>query len=103
MDDHTKAVEELKQIAGKESVPVPESLDSKHRSRVDKLSKLSGADFDRAYVKDQVKDHQQDVKEFQLEAENGTDMNVKSYAAKTLPTLQQHLEMAKNLNSQVKK
>src|SRR5438105_9975890 len=45
VDDHTKAVEELKQIAGKESVPVPESLDSKHRSRVDKLSKLSGADF----------------------------------------------------------
>src|SRR5882757_4092266 len=103
VEDHSKAVDELKQVAGSQSVRVPDSLDSKHRSRIDKLSKLSGPDFDRAYVKDQLKDHQQDVREFQMEAQNGTDANVKSYAAKTLPTLQQHLEMAKNLNNQVKK
>jgi putative membrane protein len=98
IDDHSKVNEELKQIAGKENINVPESLDSKHQSRVDKLSKLSGADFDKAYIKDQLKDHQQDVKEFQQEAKSGTDPNVKSFASKTLPTLEEHLSMVKELD-----
>jgi len=102
IDDHSKANEHLKQVAKQESISVPEELDSKHRSRVDKLSKLSGADFDKAYMKDQLKDHQQDVREFQLEAQNGTDPNVKGFAVKTLPTLQAHLNMAKDISKEVK-
>jgi len=103
VDDHSKANDELKQLAAKENVPVPESLDSKHQSRVDKLSKLSGPDFDKAYMKDQLKDHEQDVREFQNEAQNGSDPNVQQFASKTLPTLQEHLEMAKNVNKTTKK
>lgn len=102
IDDHSKANEHLKHVAKQESISVPEELDSKHRSRVDKLSKLSGADFDKAYMKDQLKDHQQDVREFQLEAQNGTDPNVKGFAVKTLPTLQAHLNMAKDISKEVK-
>lgn len=98
VDDHTKANEELKQAASKSSIPVPESLDSKHQSRIDKLSKLSGADFDKAYLKDQLKDHQTDVQEFKDEAQNGTDPNVKTFASTALPVLQHHLEMVKDLN-----
>ena len=97
IDDHSKANDELKAIASKENIPVPESLDSKHQSRVEKLSKLSGADFEKAYVKDQLKDHQQDVRQFQEEAKSGTDPDVKSFASKTLPTLEEHLNMAKEL------
>jgi putative membrane protein len=98
IDDHSKANEELRQIASKEQISVPDSLDSKHQSRVDKLSKLSGADFDRAYIKDQLKDHQKDVQEFQMEAQSGSDPDVKSFASNTLPTLQEHLNMVKDLD-----
>ena len=102
VDDHTKANDQLKQIAGKENIPIPDSLDSKHQSRIDKLSKLSGADFDKAYIKDQLKDHQTDVREFSNEAQGGTDPNIKTFASSTLPTLQEHLEMVKNLNKSEK-
>jgi putative membrane protein len=97
IDDHTKANDELRQIAVSKSISVPESLDAKHKARVDKLSKLSGAEFDKAYIKDQLKDHEQDVKEFQQEAQSGTDEAVKNFASKTLPTLQAHLQAVKDL------
>jgi putative membrane protein len=102
VDDHTKANEQLKQIASKSNIPIADTLDSKHQSRIDKLSKLSGPDFDKAYVKDQVKDHEKDVRDFQAEAQGGTDPNVKSFAASTLPVLQEHLDMVKNLNKSTK-
>lgn len=102
VDDHTKANEELKKIATAQSLSIPDSIDKKHQSRVDKLSKLTGAEFDRAYIKDQLKDHQQDVREFQDEAQNGSDAAVKDFAGKTLPTLQEHLAMVKELNKEKK-
>jgi putative membrane protein len=98
VDDHSKANEELKQVASNEKMDVPEALDSKHQSRIDKLSKLSGPDFDKAYLKDQEKDHKQDVNEFQSEAQAGSDPNVKQFAARTLPVIQEHLSMVKDLN-----
>lgn len=103
VDDHTKANGQLKEIASKENISIPDSLDPKHRSRIEKLSKLSGPDFDKAYAKDQVKDHQKDVSEFKSEAENGSNPNIKQFASSTLPTLQEHLSMAKDLNKTEKK
>lgn len=100
VDDHTKANEELKQVASKANINVPDSLDSKHQSKIDKLSKLSGTEFDRVYIKDQLKDHQQDWKEFKNEAEYGDHAEVKEFASKILPTLQEHLSMAKDLAKQ---
>jgi putative membrane protein len=99
VDDHTKANDMLKQVASKENISIPETLDSKHQSRIDKLSKLSGEGFDKAYVKDQLKDHQNDVREFQAEAQRGTDPGIKAFASTTLPTVQQHLDMVKGLNN----
>ncbi len=98
IDDHTKANDNLKQIASKSNMQIPSSLDAKHQSRIDKLSKLSGEEFDKAYVKDQLKDHETDVREFKDEANNGSDPNVKTFASSTLPILQEHLEMVKSLN-----
>jgi putative membrane protein len=103
VDDHTKANDQLKEVASKENITIPDSLDSKHQSRIDKLSKLSGPDFDKAYVKDQVKDHEKDVSEFKSEADNGSDPNIKQFASSTLPTLQEHLNIAKGLNKKEKK
>jgi putative membrane protein len=98
VNDRTKANDLLKEVATKENFAIPDTIDSKHQSRVAKLSKLSGEEFDRAYVKDQLKDHQTAVRDFEAEAKNGTDANMKAFASNMLPTLQQHLELAKNLN-----
>ncbi len=98
IDDHTKSNDELKQIASAENVNIPSSLDSKHQSRIDKLSKLSGPNFDKAFLKDAVKDHEQDISEFQNEAQGGSDPNVKQFASKNLPVLQEHLTAAKDLS-----
>jgi len=98
VDDHTKANDQLKQLASKEGITIPDTLDSKHQSRVDKLAKLSGPKFDKAYVKDAVKDHEKDVSEFKNEAQYGSDPNVKQFASSTLPVLQEHLTAAKDLN-----
>jgi len=98
-DDHSKANDELKKIASSKTITLPDSLDAKHKATIDRLSKLSGADFDRAYIKEMVKDHEQDVKEFQRESQSGSDPEIKDFAAKTLPTLQDHLRQIKELES----
>jgi putative membrane protein len=103
VDDHTKANDQLKEVASKENITIPDSLDSKHQSRIEKLSKLSGPEFDKAYIKDQVKDHKEDVSEFKNEANAGSDPNVKQFASNTLPILEQHLTMAKDLSKAEKK
>jgi putative membrane protein len=102
VDDHSKANDQLKQIASQQSLKIPDSLDSKHQSRIDKLAKLSGPEFDKAFIKAAVKDHQQDVSEFQQEASGGSDPNVKNFATKTLPTIQEHLSAAKDLEKETK-
>jgi len=102
VDDHSKANEQLKQIADKSNIEVPAALDSKHQARIDKLAKLSGPAFDKAYVKDQLKDHERDVDDFKSEAQNGSDPNVKQFAMQTLPTLQEHLSAVKDLKKTVK-
>lgn len=103
VDDHTKANDELKQVASQDNLTLPTELDKKHQKMVDKMSALSGAAFDKAYMKDMVKDHEQDVKEFQKESQTGTDPNIKGFASKTLPILQSHLESAKQVDQQVGK
>jgi len=96
--DHGKANEELKAAASKSGYEVPTSLEKKQQAKLDKMSKLSGTDFDRAYIKDMVKDHQNDVKKFQAEADNGTNPEIKAFAAKTLPVLQEHMAAIKDLS-----
>jgi putative membrane protein len=102
VDDHSKANDQLKEIAGKSNIEVPAALDSKHQSRIDKLAKLSGPAFDKAYIKDQVKDHERDVDDFKSEAQGGSDPNVKQFAMQTLPTLQEHLNAVKDLKKETK-
>src|SRR5579875_627875 len=63
VDDHTKANDDLKSVAQGENITLPASLDAKDQAEYTKLQGLSGAAFDRAYVKDMVKDHEHDVKE----------------------------------------
>jgi len=93
--DHTKADDALQAIATKENITLPAQLDSKDQAVYDRLSKLSGKAFDRAYARDMVRDHMADVAEFHREANNGKDSSVKSFASTTLPTLEDHLKQAR--------
>ena len=99
--DHTKANDELKALATKKNVPLPADLGT-HRSSMDKLSSLSGAEFDRAYVQMMVDDHEKDVAEFQKQADSATDPDVKAFAAKTLPTLKKHLTAIQAIQDKLK-
>lgn len=95
--DHSAANTELKAVATAKGVQLPETLDKKHTSTVEKLSKLEGDAFDGAYVKQMVQDHESDVKDFEKEGSTGTDTEVKAFVAKTLPVLKQHLEHIKTI------
>jgi putative membrane protein len=97
VDDHTKANDQLKQIAGNKGVTLPTDLDSKDQALKDRLSKLDGEKFDQAYMKNMVRDHTKDVSEFRKESTSGKDSDLKSFASQTLPTLEDHLKEAKNI------
>jgi len=98
VDDHSKANDDLKSVASAQKIDVPVSLDTKHQATIDRLSKLSGAAFDRAYIREMVKDHDQDVMEFKKESQSGQNSAVRDFAGKTLPTLQEHQRMIHNMS-----
>jgi putative membrane protein len=102
VDDHTKANDQLKQLAANKDVELPGTLDAKDEATKTKLSNLSGEAFDRAYMKDMVTDHTKDVSEFKHESERANDPAVKNFASETLPTLEDHLKSAKNVDSGLK-
>jgi putative membrane protein len=97
--DHTKANDDLKAVAEKKRMTLAADMDAHELPQYSKLQRLSGAAFDRAYVKDMVKEHEEDVKEFQKEAKNGQDEDIKGFASRTLPVLQAHLDKIKSIQS----
>jgi putative membrane protein len=102
VDDHGKANEELKSWAAQKNVTLPTELDAKHKAEHAKLEKLSGDAFDRAYMTAMVADHNKDVADFQRESKSAKDPELKAWAAKTLPTLQDHQKSAKEISAKVK-
>ena len=94
VDDHTKVNQQLRQLASTKGVALPASLDKTSQREYDKLSKLSGAQFDREYMNHEVSDHKKDISEFKSEAKKAKDADVKQFASSTLPTLEEHLNLA---------
>jgi putative membrane protein len=99
--DHQNAQDKLKDAAQKDNITLPTTLSAKDQATYDRLSKLSGSQFDKAYAQDMVKDHTTDVAKFKHEASSGKSASIKSFASQTLPTLQQHLNMAKQMSQTV--
>ncbi len=97
VDDHTKANDQLKQLASQKGVGLPTSLDAKDQATKNKLSKLQGDAFDKAYMRDMVMDHKKDVAEFKQESMSAHDPDLKSWAGETLPTLESHLQEAEKI------
>lgn len=97
--DHTRANERLMTLARNKGMTPPAQMNAQHRQQTQRLSGLSGAEFDRAYITQMVQAHQQDVALFEQQSRNGGDPDLKAFATETLPTLRQHLQMAQNMAS----
>jgi len=101
IQDHTKANEELKQVAGREHVNLPTGTSRKTGQTYQSLEKLSGPEFDKAYARTMVQDHEKDVSEFKHELSTAQDEPTKQYVQQTLPTLESHLQQAKQMQAEV--
>lgn len=86
--DHSKAGRKLEALATKKNVTLPSKLTPQQKQTMEKLTKLSGDEFDRAYVSAMVTAHEEDVAAFQNVAKYGTDADVEAFAAGILPTLE---------------
>ena len=93
--DHSKANAELAQFATAKGLALPTELADEHKAGYEHLNGLSGAEFDKAYMEHMVSDHEKDVAEFDKASTSASDADLKAWAGKTLPTLKEHLELAK--------
>jgi putative membrane protein len=101
--DHTKANEELLTAIKGKGVQVPSSRTSMHKATVEKFQQQdSGKNFDRDYMEQMVEDHKADVELFETAADNEQlDLDLRSYAKRTLPTLREHLKEAQTIQSKL--
>ena len=99
--DHQKAGDELKSLAATKNVTLPSELGPKDKALKARLEKLSGEAFDRAYMNEMVMGHRKAVTAFRTESNSGKDPDLKQWAAKTLPTIEDHLKQAQDANRSV--
>lgn len=96
-DHHKKANDQLKSIAEKKDVDLPDEPAKQHQQTKERLEKLEGQQFDQAYLKTMVQEHQKDIKKFEQQAKSAKDPDVQRFASQTLPTLREHLKQAQAL------
>jgi putative membrane protein len=101
VDDHTKALNQLQQVASAKNITLPDGVPDDAKDLQDKLTNESGKQLDKDYMDGMVQDHQKDVQEFQEASQNLHDPAVKQWATKTLPTLQLHLQRAQQVDAKL--
>lgn len=97
--DHGKAGEDLKSVASKMNVAVPDRVSPKHQATIDKMSKLSGPSFDTAYIKAMVEDHEKDIAEFEKARGQVNNEDLKKFIDETVPVMKEHLMMVKKMQT----
>jgi putative membrane protein len=123
IDDHSKAGDQLKQIASTNSIPQDAKIDEKHKNLMDKLAKLRGMEFDKTYMSAMVDDHEDAVREIRTRVDEDRSLkdrltgknpespaatrpepsddkvkiSVNQWAADALPTIERHLDRAKQI------
>jgi putative membrane protein len=100
VEDHGNANKKLMELAANKGVKLDDRA-PRENSMMQRLSKLQGADFDREYVKEMVKDHKKDVAEFRRMHSGAVDPNLKAWIDETLPTLEDHLKSIEGIQSQI--
>jgi putative membrane protein len=96
--DHQENLDKAKSLAQKIGMTPPDSVNAEQKATYNKMSKLSGREFDREFAQHMVQDHKKDISKFEQESKKSGD--VASFAQDTLPVLKKHLETAEQLNSQ---
>jgi putative membrane protein len=101
VEDHSQANGELTSLAEKVKVRLPSRPDDTHQREIAKLAGMSGAEFDRKYAEMMVSDHQKAVSLFEKHAKDTKNEELRAWAEKTLPTLREHLTMARDLHGKI--
>jgi len=101
VEDHTKLNDSLKKTVKGKGINVPTQLDKEHQAIYDKLSKMDAKDFDKAYIDQSIDNHKKDVAAFDKQANDGTDVDLKSFASTNLPLLKEHLTTAQNIRDKM--
>jgi len=94
VQDHQQSLDQLKKLADQKNVQVSDQLDPRRQRMIDELSSLSGAEFDKRFMNQQIRAHKRAVSLYQQAAQNNTDSEVKQFAQQNLAALQHHLQMA---------
>ena len=97
VEDHTRANQELMQLAMQKKVELPTEMSTQNTALIDRLSGLSGKSFDAAYKQAMIDSHNQAIALFQAQSQQGQDPQLKAWATQKLPNLQAHLEMVNQM------
>ena len=95
--DHTQASQKLASVAEMNGVTLPTEASATERNQKSELEKLSGAQLNDAYLRDELQGHKETISAFESEIEHGQNQEAKNYAEQTLPTLQDHIRIAENV------
>jgi len=98
VEHHSQINDELMKLASTKGVTLPKKMGKTEQEKLNNLAKLSGPNFDKAYIEMEIKDHSKDLSAFQKEAKDGKDPDVKAWASKTVPTIEEHLKMARDIS-----
>jgi putative membrane protein len=95
--DHGKANDNLKAVAAKNSITIPDKPTTEQQAMIDKMSKETGAVFDKAYIRGMVKAHIADKALFAQESTDGKNADLEQFASDTLPVIKEHLSMIEGM------
>ena len=96
--DHSKINDNLKEVAGKMNVTLPDKVSAKHHATIEKMAGMSGAAFDKAYVPAMVKDHEMDIAEFEKADKTVKNPDLKKFIEDSIPMMKDHLEKIKKFD-----
>lgn len=99
IEDHRAVNQELMELAMQQGIKPPAGMDQKHRQKLETLMKLSGARFDQQYITEQIRAHEQMILMFEQQVEQGQNEALTDFAQDTLPTLEEHLQMAQEVHA----
>ena len=101
--DHGESGEKLKALAASKNITLPDSISNRQQKQKERLQKKNGATFDKAYINMMTGDHKKDLREFEKQASDGTNPDIKAFASDNLKMLQKHLDSATNIQKAVTK
>lgn len=101
--DHGESGEKLKALATSKNITLPDSISNRQQKQKERLQKKNGAAFDEAYINMMADDHKKDLREFEKQASDGTNPDIKAFASDNIKMLQMHLDSATNIQKAVSK